>query len=549
MKEIVSFESGFNVTHISRHLFNSFRFTRSSTLAPFSVLFIYKSQLIFFDTLLFNNNYGSIGGTTNIFACERRTRPVCNNVRLMSIQDVANLLKVTPQYVRKLVSDEKIFATRIGKQWVISAEDLKSYLETNSVEIEPDDHERKDDSVPDIVALSFFSGAMGLDIGMKLGGIPALLACEFNKYGRMTINRNEPQMALIGDINDYEPNEILRLAKVPKGRKVDVIFGGPPCQAFSTAGARRALDDERGNVFLRYISIVQQIKPTYVVIENVRGLLSAPYPYADVAEPIKGGALCVILDRLKAAGYTVSFELYNAANFGAPQIRERVVIIGKLGTEKVAYLSPTHDENAKYGLKPWVTLYDAVHDIESAEQHFIDFPEKRLKFYRMLKEGQYWKDLPYEAQIEAMGSKLNLGGGKTGFYRRLSFDRPSPTLVTDPTMPATDLCHPTEDRPLSVEEYSRIQGFPDDWVICGPIKEKYRQIGNAVPIKLGIAIARTILNDMHGTSGAPIESFPYSRYKNTNDITWKHSMDKALKKAREKILEQHTEQLTMFFDE
>lgn len=119
-----------------------------------------------------------------------------------------------------------------------------------------------------------------------------------------------------------------------------------------------------------------------------------------------------------------------------------------------------------------VTLYDAVHDIESAEQHFIDFPEKRLKFYRMLKEGQYWKDLPYEAQIEAMGSKLNLGGGKTGFYRRLSFDRPSPTLVTDPTMPATDLCHPTEDRPLSVEEYSRIQGFPDEWVICGPIKEK-----------------------------------------------------------------------------
>lgn len=86
-----------------------------------------------------------------------------------------------------------------------------------------------------------------------------------------------------------------------------------------------------------------------MVIENVRGLLSAPYPYADVAEPIKGGALCVILDRLKAAGYTVSFELYNAANFGAPQIRERVVMIGKLGTEKVAYLSPTHEENAKYG--------------------------------------------------------------------------------------------------------------------------------------------------------------------------------------------------------
>ena len=189
-------------------------------------------------------------------------------------------------------------------------------------------------------------------------------ACEFNKYGRMTINRNNPDIALIGDINDYDPKTILRFAKIPKGRKVDVIFGGPPCQAFSTAGARRALDDERGNVFLRYVSIVEAIRPTYVVIENVRGLLSAPYPFADIIEPIKGGALCVILERLKAAGYTVSFELYNAANFGAPQIRERVVIIGKLGNEKVSYLTPTHDEYGRYGLPKWRTLGDAVLDIE-----------------------------------------------------------------------------------------------------------------------------------------------------------------------------------------
>lgn len=100
----------------------------------------------------------------------------------------------------------------------------------------------------------------------------------------------------------------------------------------------------------------------------------------------------------------------------------------------------------------------------------------------MLKEGQYWKDLPNEVLEEAMGSKLNLGGGKTGFYRRLRFDRPSPTLVTDPTMPATDLCHPTQDRPLSVEEYARIQEFRITGQFAGPIKEQYRQIGNAVPI-------------------------------------------------------------------
>lgn len=97
-------------------------------------------------------------------------------------------------------------------------------------------------------------------------------------------------------------------------------------------------------------------------------------------------------------------------------------------------------------------------------------------------------------------------------------------------MPATDLCHPTENRPLSVEEYSRIQGFPDDWNICGPINEQYKQIGNAVPIKLGEAIARTIIADMHGESLPVYEGYAFSRYKNTSDVTWQTAMDAALEK-------------------
>lgn len=464
---------------------------------------------------------------------------------LLTVQDLANSLKVTPQYVRKLISEERIKATRVGTQWVVSTEDFENYIKTNNVVIEPDDHPRVSESIPDIVALSFFSGAMGLDIGMRNGGIHALLACEFNKYCRMTINQNAPEMALIGDINKYSADEILRYARIPEGRKVDVIFGGPPCQAFSTAGARRALDDERGNVFLRYIDVVEEIRPNYVVIENVRGLLSAPYVYGDLNTPIKGGALCVILDRLQAAGYTISFELYNAANFGAPQIRERVVMIGKLNGQKVPYLSPTHSENGDYGLPKWLTLRNALDTISVEEHHHIDFPENRLKFYRMLKEGQYWKDLPPDAQKEAMGAKLNLGGGKTGFFRRLSFSRPSPTLVTNPAMPATDLCHPTEDRPLSVEEYSCIQGFPSDWEICGPILEQYKQIGNAVPIKLGEAIAHTIIADMKGLSLPEYPGFAYSRYKNTSDVTWREEMTRQIKlqKAKEECAD--FEQLRM----
>ena len=451
---------------------------------------------------------------------------------LYTVADVAGILKVSPQYVREIIRNDKLPARRVGSQWLIDSNELDGYLLKNDICIEPDDHERISSDVPKIVALSFFSGALGLDIGMSNGGIDALLACESNKYCRMTIQKNNPDIALIGDINNYDADEILRMTKIPSDRKVDIIFGGPPCQAFSTAGARRALDDERGNVFLRYINIIGKIKPTYIVIENVRGLLSAPYPYKNIKKPIKGGAMCIILDRLKAVGYTVSFELYNAANFGTPQIRERVVMIGKLGKEKVPYLSPTHSENGMYGLKKWRTLQEAFEkiDVPEFERQHIDFPEKRLKYYRMLGEGQYWKDLPPEVRVEAMGKKLSLGGGKTGFFRRLSYNRPSPTLVTNPTMPATDLCHPTENRPLSVEEYKSIQEFPRDCDICGPILEKYKQLENAVPIKLGEAIAKTILADMEGKRLPSYQGFLFSRYKNTSDVSWQIAMDKAIKK-------------------
>ncbi len=448
----------------------------------------------------------------------------------ISVNEVARRLKVSAQYVRKLIRDNELEAVMVGKQWVTTIENVESYIEHNNVVVEPDDYERKSDDIPEIVALSFFSGAMGLDIGMKNAGIEALLACEFNKYCRMTIATNSPDTALIGDITKYEAKEILRMAKIPQGRKVDVIFGGPPCQAFSTAGARKAFDDERGNVFLRYIEVIGEIKPTYVVIENVRGLLSAPYPYKEVKEAFKGGALLIVLDKLREFGYTVSFNLYNAANFGSPQIRERVVLIAKLGSEKVQYLTPTHSENAENGLLPWRTLRNALEQQVIDEHHYTVFPEKRLRFYRILKEGQYWKDLPEDLQKEAMGDKLKLGGGKTGFYRRLSFNKPSPTLVTNPTMPATDLCHPVENRPLSVEEYKAIQEFPEDWNIIGPILEQYKQIGNAVPIKLGEAIAKRIIEDMNGVKANIPTDYKYSRYVATDEVSWE-------KQARKKYLE------------
>lgn len=449
---------------------------------------------------------------------------------LLTAGEVAKKLKITVQSVRLLIKNGQLNAERVGNQWLTSIDDLNKYIENYDVVIEPDDHERLSDNIPNIVALSFFSGAMGLDIGMRNGGIDAMLACEFNKACRMTIAKNNPEIGLIGDITKFSAEEILKMAKIPKGRKVDVIFGGPPCQAFSTAGNRKAFDDERGNVFLKYLSIVSEIKPTYVVIENVRGLLSTPFVCKDMKVPIKGGAMMIIFDKLKEMGYTISFNLYNAAYFGAPQIRERVVIIGKLGDEKVSYLQPTHNEKGTDGLKPWRTLREAFNNLPSdVEHHYIEFPEKRLKYYRILKEGQYWKDLPLDLQKEAMGKSFYLGGGKTGFLRRLSYSKPSPTLVTNPTMPATDLAHPVENRPLSVEEYKCIQEFPEDWKVCGAILDQYKQIGNAVPIKLGESIARTIIDDMNGIKHENTD-FAYSRYKNTNEISWMNFMKKEIEK-------------------
>lgn len=127
-----------------------------------------------------------------------------------------------------------------------------------------------------------------------------------------------------------------------------------------------------------------------------------------------------------------------------------------------------------------------------------------------------------------MGKSYYLGGGKTGFYRRLAFDKPSPTLVTHPAMPATDLCHPIEDRPLSVEEYKVIQGFPLDWKIHGSILEQYKQIGNAVPIALGEAIAKTIINHMNGIQEEIPTGFKFSRYLNTDEVSWENETRKRL---------------------
>lgn len=372
--------------------------------------------------------------------------------------------------------------------------------------------------------ISFFSGALGLDQGVESEGFKPLLFCEKDKSCQETIKLNRPHVPLLTDINDYSIEEIREVAGLSSTESPTLVIGGPPCQAFSTAGARRSFQDERGNVFIKFLDLATNLNPSFIVIENVRGLLSAKYNPTDAAiDPThkqRGSALLFIVKYLEKAGYGVSFNLYNAANFGTPQSRERLIIIASRDGKKLPYLSPTHSNDPSYKLPPWRTFMDAVQGLPPAKKgEYKEIPPRRRPFYKYIKAGENWRSLPEELQHEALGKAYLLGGGKTGFFRRLAWDKPSPTLVTTPVMPATDLIHPEELRSLSIKEYARIQEFPDSWILGGSLTNQYKQLGNAVPLGLGKAIGKALKNYMKGEIQNPPKNFPFSRYKLTNDKT------------------------------
>jgi DNA (cytosine-5)-methyltransferase 1 len=402
----------------------------------------------------------------------------------------------------------------------------------------------------ELVSLSFFSGCLGLDLGLEQAGIHQVLACEIDKRAQESIRANRPDMAVISDVMEYDAKSLRKLAGLKRGQRPTLIVGGPPCQAFSTAGKRQGFTDPRGNVFLRYIELIEELQPEFAVIENVRGLLSAALQHRPLDErgkefspltkgELPGGALAHVIEWLERIGYGVTFNLYNSANYGVPQVRERVILIASRDGLKLPYLNPTHSNDPSFGLQPWTTFRQAVEGLEESKMTGATFPESRLKFYRMLGPGQYWKDLPtLELRKEALGNSYFAGGGKTGFLRRLAWDKPSPTLVTHPAMPATDLGHPERDRPLSVQEYKRIQQFPDDWIIEGRVTDQYRQIGNAVPVGLGRAVGRTLVDHINGNDVSRVSrDFPFSRYRSTDDLSWRVQLSELVAKQDRRQLD------------
>lgn len=353
--------------------------------------------------------------------------------------------------------------------------------------------------------ISLFSGAMGLDLGLEAAGLEVVVALECNKFPLATIRKNRPDLPLIDrPIEEVSTKEILRLAGLKPGEAFAVV-GGPSCQVFSTAGHRKSLADPRSTMFKHFVRVIREAQPKFYVMENVRGLISAAvrhrplkergpgFPSLDEDEQL-GSAFKVVASSLRALGYYSIFDVLNAADYGVPQTRHRLVILGSRDGKRLRLPEPTHDEHGRAGLPRWRTLGDAIKGIKEEEPEFYNFCPAKERYLQLVPEGGNWRDLPSRMKRHALGSAFDSWGGRSGFFRRLSFDEPSPALTTRPDSKATTLCHPTELRPLTVGEYAHIQQFPSDWDFEGSVRKKYEQVGNAVPIGLGKAVGEALQN-------------------------------------------------------
>ena len=361
---------------------------------------------------------------------------------------------------------------------------------------------------------------MGLDLGFEKAGFSTKYANDITKFACNTIRENRPHISCDeGDITDIASLDILQKASMKRG-EVDVVIGGPPCQSFSTAGKRRGLKDKRGFALLQYIRIINDIKPKFFVFENVPGLVSAAKKHVSFYDRMSNSSKKItksqqygslfeeIIDEFrKISGYKIKWKLLNAADYGVPQKRKRLVLIGSRVVDpelifdeiekKAKFTDPKNTEAV--GKRPWRTLQDALDGFDDLEKEHINFP-KWGKYLKYVPAGGCWVDLPERLKREAMGGaadstdprKKGKQGGRRGFYRRLSWDAPAPTLVTSPAQLGSCICHPDELRPLTVKEYAKLQGFPDNWKFVGSITQKYRMIGEAVPIELAKTIAGAI---------------------------------------------------------
>ena len=357
--------------------------------------------------------------------------------------------------------------------------------------------------------VDLFAGVGGLSYGFAHDDDFTILAAnEILKPMAMAYSLNHPSVKMYNkDIKDFSLQDLAQDLGIKAG-DVDIVVGGPPCQAYSTVG-KRLIDDPRGKLFQEYYRIITELQPRLFIFENVKGLLS-----------MQGGELIrQIISLFASLGYHMNMEVLNAADYGTPQMRERVILVGTLSERPFVYPAPTHynpelgvPENS--GLKPYITLGEALGDLPSIQSgesatHYACEPQN--EYQRMMREGfvgeiaehktaknnpnmvALMKALPDGGSPKDVAEELRPKSGFANCYCRLWWNKPSTTITRNLGCPSSSRCiHPKDARPLTTREGARLQGFPDSYIFYGSRGDKNLQIGNAVPTFLSQAIKDSV---------------------------------------------------------
>lgn len=348
--------------------------------------------------------------------------------------------------------------------------------------------------------IDLFAGVGGLSYGFsQLPEFRIIAANEIEKDISIAYSLNHPEVKMLNcDIVDLDEKT---LGEALNGEKVDIIVGGPPCQSYSTVGKRQL--DDRANLFLQYKRVLQILKPKAFVFENVVGILSMD----------RGRLFKRVQDEFEQIGYNLKYKVLNAVDYGVPQQRERVILVGFKGENPFEYPAPTHGE----GLIPYVRLRDAFDDLPalksggSASEYTKEPSNEFLKFVRRESTALTEHAAPKNGEhlirlMEALGDgqskddlpdELKPTSGYPNTYAKLWWDKPSTTVTRNFACPSSSRCiHPRDSRAMSIREGARLQSFPDDYKFYGADGMKRLEIGNAVPPLLSEAIAKQMLKAM-----------------------------------------------------
>jgi DNA (cytosine-5)-methyltransferase 1 len=338
--------------------------------------------------------------------------------------------------------------------------------------------------------ISLFSGAGGLDLGLKMAGFEILACIEIDHASCETLRENAVSKRIIEkDIRELDPQEILSDCGLKTG-ELDLISAGPPCQSFSNIGNRKGLSDPRGQLFDDLLRFVKEMQPQFVLTENVPGMRT-----------LNGGQVVdAVVASFEGLGYRVSVRELNAADYGVPQIRRRLFFVASRDKRVFEYPRPTHTKPPAHGsLKTWRTVGEAFSrlpkDYASRPDNFgmrhSDIMKAKM---RMIPPGKNFKILPKDLLPECWKNGKHEGADTFG---RLELSKPSVTIRTAAYNPTKGrYIHPLEDRGLTTLEMAALQTFPPKYRYVGSLREVGEQIGNAVPPLLAQALGEQIQRAM-----------------------------------------------------